>query len=105
MSKAKVTRTPVKCNISDKEYRQRLAKRIADQMKAKGAANRRRLTQKRAMASFSDPSKKYVVSAQSCTCPDHKFRHRECKHMKMFIMDLSDPGWTKEDESWLKMFS
>ena len=111
MSKAKAPqtpkapRTPVKREISDKEYHKRLAKRIADQMKAKRAAKRRRLTQKRVMTSFSDPSKKYVVSAQSCTCPDHTFRHRECKHMKMFILDLSDPGWTEEDESWLKKFS
>ena len=101
----KVSRTPVKRSITDKEYLQRLAKRIADQMKAKRAAKRRRLTQKRVMTSFSDPSKKYVVSAQSCTCPDHTFRHRECKHMKMFILDLSDPGWTKDDELWLKKFS
>ena len=28
---------------------------------------------------------KYITTATSCTCPDHKYRNRVCKHMRELI--------------------
>ena len=45
------------------------------------------------MASFTDATKTYTVSAHSCTCPDYKFRRRArgelCKHMRAFVHNAS----------------
>lgn len=45
------------------------------------------------MASFTDATKTYTVSAHSCTCPDYKFRRRargeSCKHMRAFVQNAS----------------
>lgn len=41
------------------------------------------------MTSFSDPSTMYEVSWFSCDCPDHVYRHKDCKHMIAF-RSLSD---------------
>ena len=102
---AKVThpRTPPKANISPNEYRRKLAKRIEDSMKAKRAANKKKLAQKRVMTSFSDLTKTYIVTEHSCTCPHFKFRCKgkgvSCKHMKQLVADLEVPELTKEDKT------
>lgn len=34
------------------------------------------------------------VNNWHCSCPDHRFRHRTCKHMKaLFVGTLNDSRW------------
>ena len=68
-----------------------LIKKLLAKQKADKAASKKVVAKKpesKIMTSFSDPSKSYVVSATSCTCPDYKYRrqHRgeSCKHMRAF---------------------
>ena len=100
-SKTSELRTPPPANMNDKQYRQKLAKRVADSMKAKRAANRKKCVQKRFMTSFSDPKKKYVVTESSCTCPHFRFRCKKaglfCKHIKQMRADMQVSEWSGED--------
>lgn len=99
-------RTPPRTNMNDKEYRKKLAKRVADSMKAKRAANKKKCAQKRFMTSFSDPKTKYVVTEHSCTCPHFRFRCKKaglyCKHIEQMRADMQIPEWSSKDSDWLK---
>ena len=85
--------TGIKIKKRAKKFR-KLVKKLLEAQKAAKAASKKVIDNKpktKVMTSFSDPSKTYVVSATSCTCPDYKYRrqHRgeSCKHMRAFISD------------------
>lgn len=46
-------------------------------------------------------AEKYLTTRESCTCPDHKYRKRTCKHM----VALLDEELRKEAEKVIEGFS
>ncbi len=40
------------------------------------------------ITSFSDTSKTYETTLTSCTCPDHQYRNRACKHMRLIEQEV-----------------
>jgi len=59
--------------------------------------------------SFSNPEKWYVVDrfAKTCSCPDHKYRGRVCKHLRLieefeWKVELEEKIWkaNREFEEW-----
>lgn len=40
------------------------------------------------ITSFTDTSKKYETTLTSCSCPDHQYRNRQCKHMRMIAEEV-----------------
>ncbi len=41
------------------------------------------------IASFTDENKTYQTTANYCSCPDHQFRNRQCKHQRALILELA----------------
>ncbi len=41
------------------------------------------------IASFTDANKTYQTTANYCSCPDHQFRNRQCKHQRALILELA----------------
>lgn len=80
-------RTGIKVQKRAKKFHE-IVKKLLEAAKVAKAASKK-VHKSKTMTSFSDPSKTYVVSATSCTCPDYKYRrqHRgeSCKHMRAFM--------------------